>query len=227
MLNSGYLRRCEASGFTTTLWESSVALRSQIRCLSKFFRHPFSPGFFLTSCCFWIVSFDVHFSCFLYSWHFFLVIQFFANPFWSTHVTLFTFHYFRVFFSDLPLFLCSQAPWFAMRFSTPCVGNKFQVQIHPACLWAARVGRRNLERIGEDFLQGARCSSLGLAGSKYDEIFRQVCPQFRVGCQSVPMTRLSIPGVRLKLWCPVMSRMSCNTCTRFPTRGSLDPPCSR
>ena len=86
-----------------------------------------------------------------------------------------------------------------MRFSTPCVGNKFQVQIHPACLWAARVGRRNLERIGEDFLQGARCSSLGLAGSKYDEIFRQVCPQFRVGCQSVPMTRLSIPGVRLKL----------------------------
>jgi len=75
---------------------------------------------------------------------------------------------------------------------------QFQVQVHPACLWAARIGRTNLEGIGENFLQSARCSSLGPAGRKNSEIFRQVCPQFHVGCQSVPIIRLPMPGVRLK-----------------------------
>ena len=75
---------------------------------------------------------------------------------------------------------------------------QFQVQVHPACLWAARIGRTNLEGIGENFLQSARCSSLGPAGRKNNEIFRQVCPQFHVGCQSVPIIRLPMPGVRLK-----------------------------
>ena len=79
---------------------------------------------------------------------------------------------------------------------------------YAACLWAACIGRRNLEKMGENFLQSAHCFSLGPAGSTNNEIVCQVCPQFRVGCHGVPIIRLLVPGVRLKFWCPVMSTMS-------------------
>ena len=63
----------------------------------------------------------------------------------------------------------------------PCIHNSVQFSSSRMPVGrAARIGRRNLEKLGEHFLQSARYSSLGPAGSKNDEIFRQVCPQFPV-----------------------------------------------
>ena len=82
-----------------------------------------------------------------------------------------------------------------------------------------------IDIVCEKILQKARCSSSKLAGSKGHEILNQVCPQLPGGCQSIPNIHVSIRGLRLKFWCPIILTMSCNS--GFPTQSSLDPPFSR
>ena len=96
---------------------------------------------------------------------------------------IFTFHLMSVMSESPPIFLNLFHVLARRRLDATVCGAekfkfKFKIVLH-ACgrpVW----GRRNLEKNGKDFLPSAHCSSLGLAGSKHNEIFRQVCPQFRL-----------------------------------------------